>query len=78
MPRKLTEEEFRNPLAAIASFFDYAHLPEVRELFWLLLKTTVTGSYSTLLTNSERSDLLLFFEQLEKLIEATHLLHAKK
>ena len=77
MPRKLTEEENKNPLLAIEGFFDYAHLPQIREMFWELLKTLVTGNYSKLSPN-EQADLFYFLEQLEKLIEASYLIRQKK
>jgi hypothetical protein len=77
MPRKLTEEEHKNPLLVIEGFFDYAHLPQVREMLWEILKTLVTGNYSTLSQN-EQANLFYFLEQLERLVEASHLIRQKK
>jgi len=73
-PRKLSREERENPLEVVRDFFSYGHLPEIREQLWELLKTTVTGNYSKMLTRQERSNMLYFYERLEKLIEAVHMI----
>jgi len=75
-PRKLTKEQIVNPIEVLHNFFDFVHLPEAREHLWELLKTTVTGNYCKTLTRGERSNLIYFYEQLEKLLEASHLIHA--
>jgi hypothetical protein len=74
-PRKLNAEQIADPMLVINEFFNVGHLPQIREMLWELLKTTVTGNYCTVLTRKERANLLYFFEQLEKLVEANHLLH---
>ena len=74
-PQKLSKEEIADPHKVIHNFFDYSHFPEIKEQLWDLLKTTVTGSYSKSLTRSEQVDMLYFFEHLEKLVEATHIIH---
>ena len=74
-PRKLTKEQIVNPIEVLHNFFDFVHLPEAREHLWELLKTTLTGNYCKTLTRSERSNLIYFYEQLEKLLEASHLIH---
>lgn len=73
-PRKLSKEEMQEPLQVIRDFFMDAHLPEIREQLWEFLKTTVTGNYCSVLNRQERSNLVHFYEKLEKLIEASHLL----
>jgi hypothetical protein len=73
-PRKLSREEMENPMQVVHEFFSYGHLPEIRDQLWDLLKTTVTGNYCKMLTRRERSDLVYFYERLEKLIEAVHVL----
>ena len=60
---------------AVHAFFNYANLPQAKEYLWTWLKATVAGTYSKDLDRTERADLLYFYEQLEKLIEAAHLLH---
>ncbi|HEX7845148.1 MAG TPA: hypothetical protein VF476_05050 [Chitinophagaceae bacterium] len=77
-PRKLSTEEANHPIEVIHDFYDFANLPQVRELFWQLFKTTVTGSFNHSLSRKERNNLFYFMEQLEKLIEATYLLHQQE
>ena len=74
-PRKLSKKEIENPMQVIDDFFSYGHIPEIREQYWELLKTAVTGNFSKLLTRQERSNMLYFYERLEKMIETAHLLH---
>ncbi len=76
MPHKLSKEETLNPHSVIYAFFDYAHLPQVREMLWEWLKITAVGNWQSLSTE-ERADVLYFYEQLEKLVEAAHLIHKK-
>lgn len=75
-PRKLSIEEIEQPEAVIAEFFQYAHLPQVRYYLWELMKTAVTGSFPHLKFR-ERTNLLYFYEQLEKLIESVHVMQEK-
>lgn len=75
--RKLNKEEAENPMMVIAELFDYAHLPDVRELLWLWLKTTVSGDFTEGLDHRERSSILFLYEKIEKLVEAAHILHVK-
>lgn len=77
-PRKLTSYEREDPISVIHDFFAYAHLPEARELLWELLKTTVTGSYCKQLSQRERANMLYFYEWLEKLLEAVHVIHRQQ
>lgn len=76
----LNEEELLDPHIAIQEFFSNAHLPEVREMLWLSLKANVTGSFplGDTLTPGERSEIVLLYEQLLKLVEAAHLLNEKR
>ncbi len=74
--RKLSEEEVENPHKVIAELFDFAHLPHVRDLLWLWLKTTVNGSFITEdLEHRERTSIIFLYEKIEKLVEAVHILH---
>lgn len=77
-PRKLTKLERQQPIRVINDFFSYASLPQVREMYWDLWKTTVTGNYNTSLSQRERNNLIYLLEQIEKLIEATHIYYQKK
>lgn len=75
--RKLSKEEAENPQMVIDELFDYAHLPDVRDLLWLWLKTTVNGDFTKGLDHRERSSILFLYEKIEKLVEATHILHTQ-
>lgn len=76
-PRKLSAEEIEDPFMVIHNFFSTGHLPQIREMLWELMKATVTGSFCSALTRRERADMVYFYEQLEKIVEAIHLLHQK-
>lgn len=73
-PRLLNKEEVENPYLVIEELFDFAHLPEIRNLLWEWLKTTVTGDFNESLDTREKSSLLFFYEKIEKLIEASHII----
>jgi hypothetical protein len=75
-PRKLSVEEIENPEKVIEEFFQYAHLPQVRWYFWEGMKTLITGTFSNL-RSRDRSNLIYFYEQIEKLIEVVHVIHEK-
>jgi hypothetical protein len=78
-PRKLSEEEIDDPYLVIHQFFDYSDLPNIREYLWEWLKTTVSGTFSTeLLKKYKRHDMIYFYEHIEKLIEAAHLIYLQK
>jgi hypothetical protein len=76
-PRKLSAEEIEHPEKVIEELFQYAHLPQLRWYMWESLKTMVAGNFSTL-DSRERSSMLCFYEQIEKLIEVAHVMHDKK
>jgi len=75
----LNKHELTDPFLVIKEFFSFAHLPEVREMLWLSLKTNVTGSFpqGDALTSKERYYIVLLYEQLIKLVEAAHLINEK-
>lgn len=76
-PRKLTLEETEHPEMAIDEFFQYASLPQLRWYLWEGTKVLVTGTFHTL-RSRERSNLIYFYEQIEKLIEVNHVLHESR
>jgi hypothetical protein len=76
-PRKLSSEEIADPSLVIASLFDFAHLPQVRAHLWELFKTLVAGNYPEL-KRREKTDFIILYEKLEKLIEAAHIIHRGK
>ena len=76
---KLTKEEINDPYLIIHHFFDYADINSVREYLWNCLKITVSGTFNTnLLDKHQRYDMIYFFEHLEKLIEAAHIIRQKQ
>lgn len=74
-PTLLTQTEIADPQLVIDDLFDFAHLPDIRELMWEWLKATVTGTYHKELSASERSAILSLYEHLTKLVEAAHVIH---
>ncbi|MBL7735945.1 MAG: hypothetical protein JNL51_10825 [Chitinophagaceae bacterium] len=75
-PRKLSKEEIENPYEVIHNLFDFAELPFIREQLWELLKLTISGSYHKQ-SRSDRANLLFFYEKLETLVEAAHIIHQR-
>jgi hypothetical protein len=71
---KLSKAEVNDPNLVIDELFDFADLPDVRELLWGWLKTTVTGTYHKDLSASERSAIITLYEKMEKLVEAAHVM----
>jgi len=74
---RLEPSELENPMLAIERFFDYEHLPGIRELLWSWLKVTVTCSYCEM-EDREKRELLDFYELLEILVEAAYLIQGKQ
>ncbi len=75
-PRYLTQVEIEEPYQVMHDFFDYANLPQVRTHLWEWLKLTVSGTFHKE-SSTDRSNLLYFFDKLEQLVEAAHILHKK-
>jgi len=76
--RLLKKEEVNDPSIVLDEIFDFAHLPEWRSLLWEWLKITVSGSYNTASAELERGNLLFLYEKLQRLIEASHLIHLQQ
>lgn len=72
--RSLTNEETEDPILVLDELFDFAHLPELRELLWEWLKITVSDSYSAHTEPNQKISVLFLYEKLQKLIEAAHLI----
>lgn len=75
-PRGLTIEETEKPENVIQELFEYANLPQLRWQLWEAAKTLVAGDFHHL-KSRERSSLIHFYEQLERLIEASYLMHER-
>lgn len=65
----------RDPYQQLEEVFDYAHLPDLEVQLWEWLKTTVSGNFHKDLSRSERSSLLMLYEKMQQLLEASHDLH---
>ncbi len=74
MYTQLSKQEVDNPYLVIEELFDFAHLPDVREMLWDWLKTTVTGSFHKTLSSADRHVMIALYEKMEKLTEAAHIL----
>ncbi|MBC7948715.1 MAG: hypothetical protein H7Y42_12580 [Chitinophagaceae bacterium] len=77
LPRNLTSQEIESPLLVYTSLFEYAHLSELRDLLWKMLKTLTSDTWHEQ-TPNDRFDLVLFYEHLEKLLEAAYLLYERQ
>ena len=73
-PRKLSKQEMKDPHLVIEDFFNYAHLPQVRDKLCQWFETTVTGNFSKQLSGRERSNMVFFYKQIERLVEAAHII----
>lgn len=76
-PRGLTIEETEHPEMVIEELFQYASLPQMRWQLWEAAKTLIAGDFNQLKTR-ERSGLIDFYEQLERLIEVTSILREQR
>ena len=72
-PHTLSKEEIENPPSVIDSFFECAHLPQIRQMLWEYLQVAIAGTWCRQ-TSDDRADMLYFYEKLEKLIEAAHII----
>ena len=78
-PHKLEKEEIKNPYLVFYRLFDFANLPQIRNILWNWLKITVSGGYNKDICDyRERHRILYFYEFLEKAIEASHILYRER
>lgn len=76
-PRHLTKDEIENPYEVINDLFQLGHLPQIRQDLWELFKTSIIGNFKSL-PHRDRSDMVLFYERLQKLIEVVHLIYRER
>lgn len=69
----LSSQETENPSLVFDELFDFAHLPEIRDMLWVWLKATVCGSFHRTLSRTEKENLLALYEKMQKLVEAAYL-----
>lgn len=75
-PHYLNEKEAANPKLVIDDFFRFSSLPESRRLLWDWLKV-LTGKDFDQFKDCDQDKLLRFFENLEKLVEASYIINSK-
>ena len=75
---KLSEDEIKNPYLVIYELFDFGHFPDIKQMLWDSFKATITGTYSKSLSRDERYDIVVLYEYLEKLIEASHIINERR
>ena len=72
----LSKEQRKEPLLVLYELFDYAGLPSLKAYLWDWLKLTLTSGYrKKWVKYRERERILLLYEHLEKLLEASYLLY---
>jgi hypothetical protein len=76
IPRKLKEEQIKNPETVIANLFENWSLEDIRALMHDIVIQAVCFDYNGLATLS-RSDMVWFCEQIEMLIEAVFIIHQR-
>lgn len=74
----LPQDETIDPQQVLTALFDFAHLPELKSVLWEWLKATVSGSYNKTMKTSERENILVLYEHLQKLLEASHIIYLEQ
>lgn len=75
---ELPQDEPIDPQQVLTELFDFAHLPELKSVLWEWLKATVSGSYNKTMKTSERENILVLYEHLQKLLEASHIIYQEQ
>lgn len=75
---KLSDEEIKEPYLVIYKLFDFGHFPDIKQMLWDSFKATITGTYSKNLSREERYDIVILYEYLEKLIEASYIINERR
>jgi hypothetical protein len=66
----LKEEEKKDPMLAIERFFSDYRLHECRHLLWTMVETCLTTDNTGFSDAEERGNLLLHYQDLQRLLEA--------
>ena len=74
---RLTPDQQVDPKKVLAEFFATYHLKDVRELMWEWLCSGLSHGGTWFPEGIDRSNLIFLYENLEKLAEASYLLHRK-
>lgn len=71
---RLSEVQQLNPMSILIDFFSAYHLKDVRDSFKAWLRAGLTSDNGYYDEAKDRSNLILFHEKLEELVEASYLL----
>lgn len=71
---RLSPEEKQDPILALHDFFDLITLDQTREEMWTWLVAAIGKDEGPYDEGRKRSDLLLFYRQLERILEAAWLI----
>lgn len=74
-PFRLDLDEIENPYQVVDRFFDDRTLPEHRAILWELLSAALSGSSAECFTAREGGEWVLYFRELEELIEASYIIY---
>jgi hypothetical protein len=74
---RLAEEDRKEPIRVIQRFFTDYRLHECRHILWSIVETCLTTDNSEFSEPEERADLILRYEHIEELLEASYLLWGK-
>jgi hypothetical protein len=76
-PLRLTPGQMKDPIRVLADFFGGFDLEDTRDLMWFLVSRVVCLGDEDL-DEVSRSDILMYYEEVERLIEAAYLIRQKK
>jgi hypothetical protein len=71
-PMWLSKEEKGAPLQVFERLFENYKLHELRYILWQMVEACLTSENSEFAEPCERADLLLHYQELEKVLEAAH------
>jgi hypothetical protein len=74
VPLRLTPEEMKQPSMVVASFFAALDLDTCREILWRVFSSALCLDDETFGTDITRFELLAYYEEMERMIEAAFLL----
>lgn len=74
---KLSKEEIEDPFLVLHEFFQFVHLPEIRQELWQWLKLTVCEGFHEQ-SCIDKSNLIYVYERVDKLMEAIHIINQRK
>jgi hypothetical protein len=73
-PLRLTVEEMDAPSEVVRAYFQVFDLESCREILWVVVSHTICADDEDLGIDVNRHEVLTFYEETERLIEAVHLI----